>query len=79
MCRRIPAINPISAILIKTLVPIKAAQWLKVSPSSEKMIMPFIVQCTIKKVIRNKPVKPMMYFLPIEEVKNRFHVISQEG
>lgn len=33
-------------------------------------------QCTIKKVIRNNPVSPIVNFLPMEEVKSCFHVIK---
>lgn len=34
-----------------------------------------MLQCTIKNIIKNKPVRPMINFLPIEEVKKCFQVI----
>jgi hypothetical protein len=34
-----------------------------------------IPTCTIKKEIRNKPVRPITNFLPIDEVKNSDHFI----
>jgi hypothetical protein len=38
--------------------------------------MELMEQCTIKKLIRKKPVSPIIIFLPIEEVKKCFQVIS---
>jgi hypothetical protein len=37
----------------------------------------FIPACTIRKEIRNSPVKAIVYFLPREERKNCFQVISE--
>jgi hypothetical protein len=38
----------------------------------------FTPACTIKKVIKNKPVSPMANFFPIEAVKKDFQVITKQ-
>ena len=37
-----------------------------------------MLQCTIKKIIKKSPVRPIINFLPIEEVKKCFQVILKE-
>jgi hypothetical protein len=43
---------------------------LNVSPPSLKKISELTKQCTTKNEIRNNPVIPIRYFLPIEEDRN---------
>jgi hypothetical protein len=43
---------------------------LNVTPPSFKKMAAFTPACTIKKVIKKRPVSPIVNFLPIEEVKN---------
>lgn len=38
----------------------------------------FTPACTIKKVIKKRPVSPIANFFPIEETKNDFQVIMQK-
>jgi hypothetical protein len=51
---------------------------LKVSPLSFKKIQEFTPACTIKKVIKKRPVSPISNFFPIEEAKRDFQVILKE-
>jgi hypothetical protein len=51
-------------------VPIKWPQCEKVSPPSFRNIMALMAQCITKKLIRNKPVRAMINFLPRELVTN---------
>jgi len=53
----------------------KRATALKVSPLSLRKMQELIPACTIKKVIRKRPVRAIVNFLPIEEVKKCFQVI----
>jgi len=70
ICKMIPANKTISINRIITLEPIKCAARLKVLPPSLKNIMELIVQCTIKKVIRNNPVMAITNLRPMEEIRN---------
>jgi len=55
----------------------KCATELKVSPESLRKMQELTPACTIKNKIRKKPVKPIVNFFPIDEVKNCFQVINE--
>jgi hypothetical protein len=56
----------------------KCAAVLNVSPPSLTKMQELTPTCTIKNVIKKRPVRPIINFLPIEEVKKCFQVILKE-
>jgi hypothetical protein len=57
------------------VVPIKWAAILNILPPSFAQIQALIPTCTTRKEIRKIPVRDIINFLPIEEVKNADHFI----
>jgi hypothetical protein len=56
----------------------KWAAVLKVSPPSLTKMQEFTPTCTIRNTIKKRPVRPIINFFPIEEVKKCFQVILKE-
>jgi hypothetical protein len=61
---------------ITGLVAMKWAAALKVSPLSGIKIQALILTWTIKNEIKNNPVKPITNFLPIDELRKPFLLIT---
>src|SRR5664279_1123587 len=75
ICIRRPANKPTSTILITTVVPMKCDARLNICPSSPAQMHAFTPTWTTRKEIRKIPVRDMINFFPIDDVKNSDHFI----
>ena len=62
---------------ITTVDPIKCAALLNITPPSFAQMHALTPACTTRKVIRNKPVKAITHFFPIEDENNSDQFISK--
>src|ERR1700730_2973899 len=75
MCNRRPANKPTSMMRITMVVAIKWEARLNICPPSFAHIQALIPTCTTRNDIRKMPVRDMINFLPIDEVKKTDHFI----